>query len=108
MFLPITPEAIQESLDINGKMDFVCITTPTYEGLSADIESIAKICHDRDIKLIIDSAHGSLFYFDSRFPCSGLGIQGVDVVVQSLHKGAGSLAQTSIIHLNKGSKIKDA
>ena len=69
----------------------MCVTSPTYEGLSADIPQIASLCLSRNIRLVIDNSHGSLFHFDTvNFPPSGLGIKGVDGVIQSLHKAAGA------------------
>lgn len=58
------------------------MTSPTYDGLAADLPKIAKLCKDRDIKLLVDGAHGSLFPFlKDIFPESGLGIDGIDIVV---------------------------
>lgn len=106
VFDPISFETIKEELDNDENIDVVALTSPTYDGLSADIGKIAKICHERNIRLLIDGAHGSLFPFHKElFPDSGLGMQGVDIVIQSLHKAAGSFSQTSLVHLNKGSPI---
>lgn len=66
----------------------MCVTSPTYEGLSADIPSIAKFCKEENIKLLIDGAHGSLFPFiesipnyDIKVAPTGINIEGVDIVV---------------------------
>lgn len=92
VFKPITLEMIKEACDKDPTINLVVITSPTYEGLSADIEAIAHFCRERKISLVVDGAHSSVFPFaPDLFPGSGIGIEGVDIVVQSLHKGAGSL-----------------
>ena len=71
----------------------MALTSPTYDGLSAELPKIAKICKERNIRLLVDGAHGSLFPFHKDiFPDSGLGIPGVDLIIQSLHKAAGSFS----------------
>ena len=106
VFDPISYDEIAEALDRDESIDSVCLTSPTYDGLSADISKIGRLCKERDIRLLVDGAHGSLFPFmKEAFPESGIGIEGVDLVIQSLHKAAGAFSQTSLIHLNKGSPI---
>jgi arginine/lysine/ornithine decarboxylase len=58
------------------------------------------------VRLFFDSAHGSILPFlpDYR-EYSGIGLDGVDIVVNSLHKGSGAFSQTSIIHLNPTSSV---
>jgi arginine/lysine/ornithine decarboxylase len=71
----------------------VCLTTPSYEGLSADIRGIASLCKSRNIRVLIDGAHGSIFPFEKDLcPESGINIDGVDIVVQSTHKGIGAFS----------------
>ncbi len=105
VFEPITLRDIQERCDHDHTINLVVITSPTYEGLAADIHGIAQYCLVKGIKLVVDGAHSSVFPFAPElYPPSGIGMEGVDLVVQSLHKGAGSLTQASIVHLNKTSK----
>jgi len=93
VFDPISYETIKEELEKDSKVDAIALTSPTYDGLSAEIGKIAKLCHERNIRLLIDGAHGSIIPFlPERFPESGLGVQGVDMIVQSLHKAAGSFS----------------
>ena len=82
VFDPISYETIEEEINKDSKIDAIALTSPTYDGLAADIPRIANLCHERKIKLLIDGAHGSIFPFlKDRLPESGLGIQGVDIVV---------------------------
>ena len=45
VFDPVSFETLKEELDKDEKIDVVVLTSPTYDGLSADISKIAKICH---------------------------------------------------------------
>jgi arginine decarboxylase len=82
LFMPVSTSAVIEHLDSNLNIQFLVITSPTYEGLSADIVSIGAACLERNVKLVIDNSHGSLFPFDTtKFAPSGLGINGVDAVI---------------------------
>lgn len=93
VFDPISYETIKEELENDRSINVVALTSPTYEGLSADLPKIAELCKERDIKLLVDGAHGSIFPFlKDVLPESGLGIEGIDIVVQSLHKAAGSFS----------------
>lgn len=83
----------------------VFITSPTYEGVVSDIESIAKVVHKYGIPLIVDEAHGAHFGMHKYFPDSALE-KGADIVIQSLHKTLPSLTQTAIIHVHKESLIE--
>jgi arginine decarboxylase len=75
VFDPISFETIEEEINKDGKIDAVALTSPTYDGLAADITKIARLCQDRKIKLLIDGAHGSIFPFlKEKFPESGLGV----------------------------------
>ena len=76
----------------------VLITSPTYQGVCADIETIAELTHAYDIPLVVDAAHGAHFGFHHEFPPSPLTL-GADVVIQSLHKTLGALTQASLLHL---------
>ncbi|MDX2085217.1 MAG: aminotransferase class I/II-fold pyridoxal phosphate-dependent enzyme [Candidatus Melainabacteria bacterium] len=102
---PVTPDALLDSLSKQADISALVLTSPTYEGLATDIQPIAEICRQRDIRLVVDEAHGALFPFSRYLPNSAISAQGVDVVVQSLHKTAGSLTQTAIAHLPFGSRL---
>jgi len=79
----------------------IVITSPTYEGIVSDVESIAKIAHEHNIPLIVDEAHGAHLPFDKRFPKSALAGD-ADIVIQSMHKTLPSFTQTALIHMKKG------
>lgn len=94
----IFPSHVERCLRENGGIQGILITSPTYDGIVSDVESIAGLAHERGIPLIVDEAHGSHFRFSSYFPKSAAEL-GADVVIQSFHKTLPSLTQTSVLHL---------
>lgn len=91
---------IQENTDVS----MVWITSPTYEGVTSDIEAISKVCKKHGVILAVDEAHGCLWNFNDEFPSPALKL-GADVVVQSLHKTGGSFSQSSMLHVAHGANI---
>jgi len=100
----ITAQNIETLLDKNPDAGVVWLNNPTYEGIVSDVESIAKVCKQRNVMLLVDEAHGCLWKFSDKFPKPALEC-GADAVVHSLHKTGGSFSQSSILHLGKDSKI---
>ena len=76
----------------------IIITSPTYEGFVADVEGIAKTCREMGVKLIVDEAHGALYPFAQELPISAVKL--ADYTVQSLHKTAGGINPTALVHSN--------
>ena len=51
-------EEVENALSELGRIpDAVFVTSPTYEGKCSDVKGIAKVCHKRNIPLIVDAAH---------------------------------------------------
>lgn len=76
----------------------VIITSPSYEGIISDIEEIKAVCEKHGAFLIVDEAHGALYPFSELLPISAVNI--ADFTVQSLHKTAGGLNPTALLHCN--------
>ena len=76
----------------------IIITSPSYEGIVADVPLISKICKDNNVYLIVDEAHGALYPFSDNLPESA--IKYADFTVQSLHKTAGGINPTALLHCN--------
>lgn len=93
-----TSELIESKLK-NTNIKAVIITSPTYEGIVSDIEKIKKVCKKHGAFLIVDEAHGALYLFSDKLPKSAI-YQGADFVIQSLHKTAGGLNPTALLHCN--------
>ncbi len=106
----VTPEMVEKALQENTDAKAVVITSPTYEGYHANLEIIAKICHEKNICLIVDAAHGAHLGFHSEFKHRAT--EFADITVQSLHKTLPSLTQTAALHIKgkiaDGRKIREA
>lgn len=99
----IEPYDVEKLLDENKDTAAVVITSPTYEGVISDVRTIADICHQHNVPLIVDAAHGAHLGFGSFLenPIN----QGADAVIVSLHKTLPSLTQTACLLRNRGSLI---
>lgn len=79
------------------------MTSPTYEGVISDVESISRIAHANGAVVIVDGAHGAHLDLSPCFPPSGT-INNADLAVCGLHKTLPALTQTAVLHLY-GEKI---
>lgn len=95
----IAPEAVEAALKAQPDIAAVIVTSPTYEGIVADIGQIARITHRYGKPLIVDEAHGAHFGFHQDYPDSSVRL-GADIVIHSLHKTLPAMTQTAIIHVN--------
>ncbi|MCR5303426.1 MAG: hypothetical protein K6E33_02595, partial [Lachnospiraceae bacterium] len=105
-------ERVREAVSMYPESRAVVITSPTYEGVLSDIESIAEICHSHGIPLIVDEAHGAhlgIISNDGQETHSDKGylffpkgaVEGkADIVIQSPHKTLSSFTQSAWMHLN--------
>lgn len=91
-------ENIRKMLTTFKNIKLVVLTSPTYEGVVSDIETIAKIVHNHGIPLMVDQAHGAHFGMHEDFPISALEC-GADIVVESVHKTLPSYTQTALLHV---------
>lgn len=103
--LETRPEMIESYLN-RYDIRTVIITSPTYEGIISDIEEIKAVCERHEAFLIVDEAHGALYPFSDRLPLSAANI--ADFTVQSLHKTAGGLNPTALLHCNCEIDVKPA
>ena len=119
----ISPEITEESLcgGINIRNLFrafenydikaVIITSPTYEGFTCDIKTIADVAHKHNAILIVDECHGSHFVFSDKLPHTALS-QGADIVVNSWHKTLPALNQAAVLSVKSDKvdiqRIKDS
>lgn len=103
--LEFKPEIIESYLSRYG-IKTVIITSPTYEGIISDIEEIKAVCERHEAFLIVDEAHGALYPFSEKLPLSAVNI--ADFTIQSLHKTAGGLNPTALLHCNCEIDVKPA
>ncbi len=100
----INLDTLSETFRRNKDIKAFIMTNPTYEGAMSDIYRISEICKEYNVILIVDEAHGALWNFHKALGTPAL-IQGADIVVQSLHKTAGALNPSALLHIGKESTI---
>ncbi|NEP85791.1 MAG: decarboxylase [Okeania sp. SIO2C2] len=100
--MPTTDEVIT-ALETSG-VSALLLTHPSYEGVTIDLATIANYCQKHGIALAVDEAHGSHFPFLDEQWQSAISV-GADIVSHSMHKYAGSLVQTGLLHLPKSSQF---
>lgn len=101
----IPDKTTSDVIDIKG-VKAVIITSPTYEGIVSDIKALKKVCEKNNAYLIVDEAHGALYPFSDKLPESAVKI--ADFTIQSLHKTAGGLNPTALLHVNCGLSAENA
>lgn len=82
----------------------IVVTYPNYYGICMDLKLIIHEARKRNIKVMVDSAHGAHFGIDETLPESAVKL-GADMVVMSAHKTLPSLTQTAYLHINNMSDI---
>ena len=74
----------------------IIVTSPSYEGIVSDIKNLSNLTKKYNISLIVDEAHGALYPFSENLPVSA--VPYADFTVQSLHKTAGGINPTALLH----------
>lgn len=125
--LGVSASAVAAGLANGGaRVAAVLVVSPTYEGVLSDVGSLAALCEQAGVPLVVDEAHGAHLHFlptatplpdaapmlpmsllgrasgsggdaTGRFPRPAL-LEGADIVVQSTHKTLGALTQSAMLH----------
>lgn len=90
---------VRKAIISNPDAKAVFVNNPTYYGICSDLLSITKLAHSYNMKVLVDEAHGTHFYFGENMPISGMAA-GADMAAVSMHKTGGSLTQSSILVTN--------
>lgn len=87
---------LKDAIEKNPDAKAVFVNNPTYYGICSNITEIVKLAHSKGIKVIVDEAHGTHFYFNDSLPTSAMEA-GADMAAVSMHKSGGSLTQSSFL-----------
>ncbi|MCY7331147.1 MAG: aminotransferase class V-fold PLP-dependent enzyme [Pseudanabaena sp. CAN_BIN31] len=101
--LGVSPKTLELFLNQHPDAKAVMLVSPNYFGVCGELEKMVAIAHSFNVPLLVDAAHGAHLGFHPDLPISALQA-GADLVVQSTHKMAGSLTQSSMLHL-QGDRI---
>lgn len=100
----VTPKQIEEQIEklVKEKKEkpaAVYLTSPDYLGGQMDIRSIAEVCHQEGVLLLVDNAHGAYLHFlkESSHPLD----LGADMCCDSAHKTFPVLTGGAYLHLHK-------
>ncbi|OJV62288.1 MAG: hypothetical protein BGO41_05680 [Clostridiales bacterium 38-18] len=98
--IDLTLDTVGEAISSHPNVKACVLTYPTYEGLCYDIRAIIALCHENNILVIVDEAHGPHLLLNKTGPKSALEL-GADLVIQSFHKTMPSVTQTAVLHISK-------
>nr|WP_075487340.1 aminotransferase class I/II-fold pyridoxal phosphate-dependent enzyme [Prochlorococcus marinus] len=76
----------------------VILVSPSYHGYTGNLDPLIDLCHQKNLPVLVDEAHGSYFLFCENLdlPKSAL-LSNADLVVHSLHKSLNGLTQTAAL-----------
>jgi lysine decarboxylase len=99
----LTPDSLSKALDATPDAVGAMVVSPTYFGAVADVRGLAEVAHARGLPLVVDEAWGAHLGFHPDLPEQALAL-GADLVISSTHKIIGSLTQSAMVHLGRGSE----
>jgi len=101
----VDSKKLSEALDEHYNAKAVLITSPSYYGVSSDIDALSAITHAKGIPLLVDEAHGAHFSVnEGLFPKSAMK-QGADLAVCSAHKTLNALNQAAFLNVGSDNLI---
>lgn len=89
-------EDVKTAIENNPDAKAVLVNNPTYYGICSNLADITRLAHSHGMKVLVDEAHGTHFYFGDDMPISAMAA-GADMASISMHKSGGSLTQSSIM-----------
>jgi arginine decarboxylase len=104
--LPPTPALVEAGILEHPEAPVVLITSPTYEGVIADIEGIAEVTRKQKKILWVDQAWGSHLGLHEQVPKSALQC-GADIQTESTHKTGGALQGASLLLFKLNERISE-
>lgn len=87
---------VKAAIAQNPEAKAVLVNNPTYYGVCSDLRTITTLAHQSGMKVLVDEAHGTHFYFGRNMPATAMEV-GADMAAVSMHKSGGSLTQSSIL-----------
>lgn len=95
----LTLNSIKEAVKDYPQVKALIVTYPNYYGMVTNLKEIITFCHERNIIVLVDEAHGAHFKRSKGIPMSATEL-GADVVVQSAHKTLPAMTMGSYLHYN--------
>ena len=92
----VTAEAATQALAAHPKATALFVTSPTYNGLGADLGAIAALAHAASVPFVTDQAWGPHLRFCPELPVDAM-TAGADALVTSTHKLISGVTQSSVL-----------
>ena len=100
----VTPDSLRAALEATPGARAAFIVSPTYYGMAADVAGCAEVAHAAGVPLVVDQSWGPHLGFHRDLPPSALSL-GADAMLTSVHKIAGSLTQSALLHVSDSGRI---
>lgn len=94
--LGMSMDEVIKVIEKNRDAKAILVNNPTYYGICSNLKVITRIAHKNNMKVLVDEAHGTHFYFGENMPVSAMAA-GADMASVSMHKSGGSLTQSSLL-----------
>jgi lysine decarboxylase len=100
----VTPESLASALAATPGAKAAFIVSPTYYGMAADVAGCSEAAHAAGVPLVVDQSWGPHFGFHEQLPGNALAL-GADAMLTSVHKIAGSLTQSALLHVGDSGRV---
>lgn len=101
--LAMSLDKLKAAIAAHPEAKAILVNNPTYYGVCGRLADIVELGHAAGMRVIVDEAHGTHFYFSDDLPQSAMEA-GADMAAVSLHKTGGSLTQSSLLLAGPGMK----
>jgi len=91
---------VQNAIAQNPDAKAVFVNNPTYYGVCSNLKEIVRSAKRAKMKVLVDEAHGTHFYFGKNMPVSAMKA-GADMAALSMHKSGLSLTQSAVLLCGK-------
>jgi len=99
--LGMSVKDIKNAIIENPDAKAILVNNPTYYGVCSNLKEIVRLAHEHDMKVLVDEAHGTHYYFSENMPINAMAA-GADMSAVSMHKTGGSLTQSSFLLCGEG------
>lgn len=100
--LNLSPTLVERAVKEHPDARLLLVTSPSYWGVTCDLEAIRKITEDYGMLLAVDEAHGTyLPFMEDKLPHSAK--TGADIWLHSAHKSLGAITAGGFLHLRDNS-----
>lgn len=93
--LGYAPDQLKKAILLH-RPSLVVAVSPTYHGVISDLKSLADVCREEKVPLLVDEAHGT--HLLASFEPLSSALSGASLVVQSVHKTGGALTGAAWVH----------